>query len=104
MVELLYIQENNPKTNYFLFFVVILNLCYSNYRILIVVGDWSETRPFRLPGILVGDGRLGGISSTISTYESLILRGYDVPVVIFEDNGLSNEVALLSYLKKRYIM
>ncbi|KAJ1697981.1 hypothetical protein LUZ63_006493 [Rhynchospora breviuscula] len=58
-------------------------------------------RPFRLPGVLVGDGRLGGISSTISAYESLILRGYDVPVVIFEDNGLSNEVALLSYLKKR---
>ncbi|KAF3325804.1 hypothetical protein FCM35_KLT08884 [Carex littledalei] len=58
-------------------------------------------RPLRLPGVLVGDGRLGGISTTISAYESLVLRGYDVPVVIFEDNGLSNEVALLSYLKKR---
>lgn len=67
-----------------------------------MVGDWSETRPLRLPGVLVGDGRLGGISTTISAYESLVLRGYDVPVVIFEDNGLSNEVALLSYLKKRY--
>lgn len=67
-----------------------------------MVGDWFETRPLRLPGVLVGDGRLGGISTTISAYESLVLRGYDVPVVIFEDNGLSNEVALLSYLKKRY--
>jgi bifunctional dethiobiotin synthetase / adenosylmethionine---8-amino-7-oxononanoate aminotransferase len=68
-----------------------------------MVGDLCETRPFRLAGVLVGDGRLGGISSTISAYESLILRGYDVPVVIFEDNGLSNEIALISYLKKRYI-
>ncbi|OAY69706.1 Bifunctional dethiobiotin synthetase/7,8-diamino-pelargonic acid aminotransferase, mitochondrial [Ananas comosus] len=58
-------------------------------------------RPFRLPGILVGDGRLGGISSTISAYESLTMRGYDVTAVIFEDNGLSNEVPLLSYLRNR---
>ncbi|KAJ3693384.1 hypothetical protein LUZ60_008864 [Juncus effusus] len=58
-------------------------------------------RPFRLPGVLVGDGRLGGISSTISAYETLILRGYDVPAVILEDNGLSNELPLLSYLKNK---
>ena len=59
------------------------------------------TRPFRLPAILVGDGQLGGISSTISAYESLKLRGYDVVAVVFEDHGLVNEVPLLSYLRNR---
>lgn len=58
-------------------------------------------RPFRLPGILVGDGRLGGISGTISAYESLKLRGYDVVAVVFEDHGLVNEVPLMSYLRNR---
>ncbi|KAL8488837.1 hypothetical protein ACS0TY_024951 [Phlomoides rotata] len=57
--------------------------------------------PFRLPAILVGDGRLGGISGTISAYESLTLRGYDVAAVIFEDHGLVNEVPLLSYFRNR---
>jgi dethiobiotin synthetase len=32
-------------------------------------------RPLRLPGVLVGDGRLGGISATITALESLLLRG-----------------------------
>ncbi|XP_048624775.1 bifunctional dethiobiotin synthetase/7,8-diamino-pelargonic acid aminotransferase, mitochondrial-like [Brassica napus] len=58
-------------------------------------------RPFRLPGILVGDGRLGGISGTISAYESLKLRGYDVAAVVFEDHGLVNEVPLNSYLRNK---
>lgn len=57
-------------------------------------------RPFRLPSILVGDGRLGGISGTISAYESLKLRGYDIVAIILEDHGLSNDVALLTYLRK----
>lgn len=58
-------------------------------------------RPFRLPAVLVGDGRLGGISGTISAYESLKLRGYDVVAVIFEDNGLMNEFPLITYLRNR---
>ncbi|KAL3520137.1 hypothetical protein ACH5RR_018286 [Cinchona calisaya] len=49
--------------------------------------------------ILVGDGRLGGISGTISAYESLKLRGYDVVAVVFEDHGLVNEVPLSCYLQ-----
>ncbi|EEF27301.1 hypothetical protein RCOM_0247860, partial [Ricinus communis] len=56
-------------------------------------------RPFRFPGVLVGDGRLGGISGTISAYESLKLRGYDIVAVVFEDHGLVNEVLLLLYLR-----
>ncbi|XP_076919240.1 bifunctional dethiobiotin synthetase/7,8-diamino-pelargonic acid aminotransferase, mitochondrial-like [Bidens hawaiensis] len=58
-------------------------------------------RPLRLPSILVGDGRLGGISGTISAYESLTIRGYDVVAVVLEDHGLENEVPLLSYLRNR---
>lgn len=60
-------------------------------------------RPFRLPGILVGDGRLGGISGTIAAYESLKLRGYDVAAVVFEDHGLVNEVPLNSYLRNKLV-
>ncbi|KAK9715528.1 hypothetical protein RND81_06G170700 [Saponaria officinalis] len=58
-------------------------------------------RPFRMPAILVGDGRLGGISGTVSAYETLKLRGYDVVAVILEDGGLANEVLLSSYLQNR---
>ncbi|KAJ0984227.1 hypothetical protein J5N97_002583 [Dioscorea zingiberensis] len=58
-------------------------------------------RPFRFPAILVGDGRLGGISTTISAYECLKLRGYDVAAIVLVDQGLANEVALLSYLRSR---
>lgn len=34
-------------------------------------------RPFRMPSLLVADGRLGGISTSIAALESLLLRGYD---------------------------
>ncbi|KAH9305032.1 hypothetical protein KI387_009436 [Taxus chinensis] len=58
-------------------------------------------RPFRLPSILVGDGRLGGISGTISAYETLCIRGYDICAVILADTGLSNEKCLSTYLHDR---
>ncbi|CAN0217250.1 unnamed protein product, partial [Discosporangium mesarthrocarpum] len=35
-------------------------------------------RPMRLPVLLVGDGRLGGIGATLSALESLRVRGYTV--------------------------
>lgn len=35
-------------------------------------------RPMRLPVLLVGDGKLGGIGSTLSALESLRMRGYSV--------------------------
>lgn len=60
-----------------------------------------SVRPFRIPAILVGDGRLGGISGTISAYESLTLRGYDVVAIVFEDHGLLNEGPLLSYVRNK---
>ncbi|KAH9868153.1 hypothetical protein J1614_007225 [Plenodomus biglobosus] len=45
-------------------------------------------RPLRLPAVLVGDHRLGGIASTISATESLKMRGYDIDAVVcFDDQG-----------------
>lgn len=58
-------------------------------------------RPFRIHAAFVGDGRLGGISGTISAYESLKLRGYDVVAVVFEDHGLLNEGPLMSYMRNK---
>ena len=34
------------------------------------------------PVVLVGDGRLGGISATLTALESLLLRGYDVAALV----------------------
>ena len=60
----------------------------------------------RLPAILVGDGRLGGIACTLSTLESLIVRGYDIHTIILiddeeQDGGReSNAVAIREYLAR----
>lgn len=54
-------------------------------------------RPLRLPVVLVADSKLGGISTSISAWESLTVRGYDVAALIgFADNEYGN----LDYLKK----
>lgn len=53
-------------------------------------------RSLRLPAILVGDSKLGGISATLSAYEALRLRGYDVfTIVLFQSvEGLENETSI----------
>ncbi|KAF2738976.1 bifunctional dethiobiotin synthetase/adenosylmethionine-8-amino-7-oxononanoate aminotransferase [Polyplosphaeria fusca] len=57
-------------------------------------------RPLRLPVILVGDHRLGGISATISSCESLRMRGYDVDAVIcFKDE---KQYGNAEYLQGRF--
>ncbi|KAI8074706.1 adenosylmethionine-8-amino-7-oxononanoate transaminase [Gongronella butleri] len=43
-------------------------------------------RALRLPTVLVGDSNLGGISTTLTSFESLHVRGYDVPSVLLFDN------------------
>lgn len=59
-------------------------------------------RPLRLPVILVADPRLGGISSSISAYESLLLRGYDVgAVLVFQDDYYKNHEFLGDYFAKK---
>jgi dethiobiotin synthetase/adenosylmethionine--8-amino-7-oxononanoate aminotransferase len=51
-------------------------------------------RPLRLPAVLVGDGKLGGISATLTAYESLRIRGYDVPVIVLMDHEGKNWKAI----------
>ncbi|THZ01486.1 PLP-dependent transferase [Aureobasidium pullulans] len=62
-------------------------------------------RPLRLPCLLVGDHRLGGIGSTISSWESLHVRGYDVnSVLLFEESRYDNHTYLRDYFKERGIL
>ena len=59
-------------------------------------------RPLFLPTILVGDSKLGGISSTISSYESLVLRGYIVDaILLFRDDYYRNYEYLSPYFAER---
>ncbi|KAL3456082.1 pyridoxal phosphate-dependent transferase [Aspergillus heterothallicus] len=61
-------------------------------------------RPLRLPIILVADSRLGGISSSISAYESLVIRGYDVhSVLLFKDDYYQNHEYLGNYFRNKSI-
>jgi dethiobiotin synthetase/adenosylmethionine--8-amino-7-oxononanoate aminotransferase len=59
-------------------------------------------RPLRLPIFLVGDHKLGGIATTISAYESLKLRGYDViGLATFKDDHFKNHEYLAEYFQAR---
>ena len=61
-------------------------------------------RQFRLPVLLVADSRLGGIGSTISAFESLHVRGYDVEaIVIFHDPKYKNHDYLAKHFKQHDI-
>lgn len=61
-------------------------------------------RSLFLPTILIGDSKLGGISSTISSYESLLLRGYIIDaVVLFRDEYYQNAEYLKPYFAERGI-
>lgn len=62
-------------------------------------------RRFRLPSVLVGDARLGGISATLASYEALRLRGYTVPtIVLFPEHeaAFENEHAILRSVNTDY--
>ncbi|PPQ99128.1 hypothetical protein CVT24_009318 [Panaeolus cyanescens] len=59
-------------------------------------------RPLFLPTVLIGDSKLGGISTTISSYESLLLRGYIIDaVLLFRDDYYKNEEYLKAYFDER---
>ncbi|TDL14583.1 onanonoxo-7-onima-8-eninoihtemlysoneda [Rickenella mellea] len=61
-------------------------------------------RPLLLPTILIGDAKLGGISATISSYESLLLRGYSVDsILLFRDEQYRNYEFLTGYFSERGI-
>ncbi|KAK0305621.1 hypothetical protein LTR01_006768 [Friedmanniomyces endolithicus] len=62
-------------------------------------------RPFRLPVLLVGDHQLGGISTTISAWESLHVRGYDVQsVALFSESRYDNHSYLKDYFAERDVL
>ncbi|KAK4154688.1 pyridoxal phosphate-dependent transferase [Chaetomidium leptoderma] len=59
--------------------------------------------PLRLPVLLVGDSKLGGISQTISAFESLKIRGYDVEMVLlFQEADYQNHLYLGDYFGQRH--
>ena len=61
-------------------------------------------RPLRLPSLLVGDSKLGGIATSISAFESLHVRGYDVDsVVLFDDPTWGNFGYLQQYFANHNI-
>ena len=57
-----------------------------------------------MPTILIGDAKLGGISSTIASYESLLVRGYTIDaVLLFRDEYYRNWEYLKPYFGERGI-
>ncbi|KAL0779323.1 hypothetical protein CaCOL14_003807 [Colletotrichum acutatum] len=57
--------------------------------------------PLRAPVIFIGDAKLGGISQTISAFESLKLRGYDVEsILLFRDGYYQNDTYLTDYFRR----
>jgi dethiobiotin synthetase/adenosylmethionine--8-amino-7-oxononanoate aminotransferase len=53
------------------------------------------------PVVLVGDGRLGGISATLSSLESLLIRGYDVAALILIETPYGNTSALREHVSRQ---
>ncbi|WVQ71520.1 dethiobiotin synthase [Cryptococcus sp. DSM 104548] len=61
-------------------------------------------RSLRLPSVLVASPHLGGISTTISAYESLLVRGYSLSAVLcLHDPYYRNHTFLEEYFKDRGI-
>ena len=66
-------------------------------------GDLYQPILGHAPVVLVGDGRLGGISCTLSALESLIVRGYDIAALILLETEASydNISALREYVSRK---
>ncbi|TIC95296.1 Bifunctional dethiobiotin synthetase/7,8-diamino-pelargonic acid aminotransferase, mitochondrial [Colletotrichum higginsianum] len=57
--------------------------------------------PLRVPVVFIGDAKLGGISQTISAFESLRLRGYDVEsILLFRNDYYQNHAYLTDYFAR----
>ncbi|PHH53753.1 Bifunctional dethiobiotin synthetase/7,8-diamino-pelargonic acid aminotransferase, mitochondrial [Ceratocystis fimbriata CBS 114723] len=60
-------------------------------------------KPLRLPAVLIGDSKLGGISQTIASFEALKIRGYDVEaVLLFRERQYQNYIYLAEYFEKHH--
>ncbi|GAA5889043.1 hypothetical protein JCM6882_009726 [Rhodosporidiobolus microsporus] len=61
-------------------------------------------RPLLPPTVLVASAALGGISTTVSAYESLLLRGYDVDaVLVFREEYYQNHAYFEKWFGERGI-
>ncbi|GAA6010485.1 hypothetical protein JCM11491_006961 [Sporobolomyces phaffii] len=61
-------------------------------------------RPLLPPTVLIASHALGGISTTVSAYESLVLRGYDVDaVLVFREDYYANHAYLSKWFAERGI-
>lgn len=57
----------------------------------------------RLPVVLIGDSKLGGVSQTISAFEALKVRGYDVEtILLFQDEVYENYRFLSDYFHQKH--
>lgn len=64
----------------------------------------DSLRPLFLPTLLIGSPHLGGISTTVSAYESLLMRGYPISgVLVLRDPYYRNEDFLRPYFEERGI-
>lgn len=57
-------------------------------------------RPLRLPTILIGDSNLGGISTTKSAYESLLIAGHQIDAILLFTEGKDDKWGNAEYLTK----
>ncbi|CAO1625827.1 unnamed protein product [Sympodiomycopsis kandeliae] len=57
-------------------------------------------RPLRLPTILIGDSNLGGISTTKSAYESLLIAGHQIDAILLFTQGKEDQWGNADYLTK----
>ncbi|CAJ1920833.1 unnamed protein product [Cylindrotheca closterium] len=62
--------------------------------------DLYQTFSDSMSAVLIGDGRLGGISATLTALESLLIRGYNVSGVIVIEKGYENQKAIQEYASR----
>ena len=64
----------------------------------------SSLRPLLLPTVLVASPHLGGISTTLASYESLLIRGFTVSAVLcLKDEYYRNHDFLTDYFAEKGI-
>ena len=63
-------------------------------------GDLYRCFKSEMDVVMIGDGRLGGISATLSALESLLSRGYNVTGLVLIEAGYSNQNAIREYASR----
>ncbi|KAG1500891.1 hypothetical protein G6F54_003409 [Rhizopus delemar] len=96
-----YVQQQKPNGSYF--FLETAGGIHS--PVMSGTPQVDFYRSLRLPTILVGDSQLGGISTTLTSFESLKLRGYDIPaVLLFNQPKYKNHVLINQRVHKESLV